>query len=87
MDYTLKIFSFISVLVVAAVVLATALRSDEAWKARRMAKVPVPLDETGRRRRPPVSPPEDEPEKQDSTVLYVGFLLFVYLLLYLLRFG
>ncbi len=87
MDYSLKLFIVMLMFVVAAVMMFMTLRKDETYSEKRMQKIPVPIDDGRRRTAHRLPPQEEEDTEHKPYALYLGFLLFAYLLFVFLRFA
>ncbi len=87
MDYSLKLFIVMLMVVIAALTMFIMLRRDETTPEKRMQKIPVPIDDGRRRRVPRIQPQEEEQSKNIPYALYLGFLFFAYLLFLFLRFA
>ncbi len=87
MDYSLKLFVVLLMMVIAAVMLYMMIRGDETSSEKHMQKIPVPIDDGRKRQMNRLPPHEEEQGDNHPFALYLGFLLFVYLLFMFLRFA
>ncbi len=85
MAYSLKLLIVMLMMVIATAIMFMTLHKDETYSEKRMQKIPVQIDDGRRRRMNRLPPPEEEQSDNRPYALYLGFLLFVYLLFVFLR--